>query len=120
MPLTDFTLTEFLTARFDEDEAKIDGDWSDGYDLHIISEAMRNRMLAEIAAKRRIVSLFEEERGRRDIYNRDYDSGEYDFNENDLRARLASNAHCRGLEEATLAHVQPYADHPDFREEWRA
>ena len=50
------TLTEFLLARIAEDEGKIHGDWSDGRGLHIITEEMFDRMLAECEAKRRIVA----------------------------------------------------------------
>ena len=50
------TLTEFLLARIAEDEGKIHGDWSDGRGLHIITEEMFDRMLAECEAKRRIMT----------------------------------------------------------------
>ena len=49
-------MTEFLLARIAEDEGKIHGDWSDGRGLHIITEEMFDRMLAECEAKRRIVA----------------------------------------------------------------
>lgn len=76
------------------------------------------RVLAECEAKRQIVEAFEDERVRRDIYNRSYDDGLLTTND-DLRNRLASNAHCRGLEVAMLALALPYADHPDYRKEWK-
>lgn len=130
-------LIEFLLARIEEDEAvaleakHYASTRHQGPDLdRAINEPFfesdssfvsvgADRVLRECEAKRRIAEAFEEERGRRDIYNRDYDGGEFDFNENDLRARLASNAECRGLEIALLALALPYADHPDYRDEWR-
>lgn len=104
-------LTDFLLARIAEDEAA----WSStrhGY------ADLSKRMLAECEAKRRIVEALEDERQRKDIYNRDYDSGRYDFNRNDLLARRASNARWAGLEIAARALATVHADHPDHREEW--
>lgn len=131
------TLTEFLLARIAEDEAlarrcagmrAADPEvGADTYGLVItdsggsgetIIAADPARVLAECEAKRRIVEAFEEERVRRDIYNRAYDEGQL-TTDDDLRSRLASNAKCRGLEIAMEAHAAVCADHPDFREEWR-
>ena len=127
------TITEFLLARIAEDEAEARATPKrERFRVAAVDEATANaitahaarwepvRVLAECEAKRRIIEAFEDERVRRDIYNRDYDSGEYDFNESDLRARRASNALCRGLEIALLALAAVYADHPDFDPAWRA
>jgi len=116
------SVTDDAFLRDADGGAIFESEWSATSDRRVVAHIARHdptRVLAECEAKRRIVALFEEERERRDIYNRDYDSGEYDFNENDLRARLASNAHCRGLEEAMLALALPYANHPDYDEAWR-
>jgi len=137
------TLTEFLLDRIAEDERSLpcincrrpvepDGPRELGEFGHVAAADPRSdfwdnvcpdptpvpRALAECEAKRRIVEMFEDECKRRDIYNRAYDNGQLTTNQ-DLRSRLASNAHCRGLEEAMLALAQVYADHSDFREEWR-
>lgn len=75
------------------------------------------RILAECAAKRRIVELLEDERQRKDIYNRDYPLGLL-TTEGDLKSRATSNARWAGLEIAARALASVYADHPDYRDEW--
>jgi hypothetical protein len=121
------TLTDFLLARFAEDEAAVraiengfDSDprarehqcaedrglewinpsieWSDSYRLTIPSA----RILAECEAKRRIVEDWQERHGL---------TAQYRTTEAEQRELGALTAMCR------VASV--YADHPDYREEWR-
>jgi hypothetical protein len=75
------------------------------------------RVLAECEAKRRIVEAFEDERQRKDIYNRDYPLGLL-TTEGDLRARQSSNARWAGLDIAVRALAAVYASHEDYRAEW--
>jgi len=110
------TLTDFLQTRIAEDEAAVAGLMSGDGDPEFFWGP--DRIRAECEAKRRIVEAFEDERQRMDIYNRDYPLGLL-TTEGDLRARLSSNATWAGLEIAVRALALPYADHPEFREEWR-
>lgn len=95
-------LTEFLLARVAEDEA--DASAASEHRLWVISQAddrivndaghmqrfMPSRILAECEAKRRIVSL--------------------------CSPIIPSDC---GVPEVLNALALPYADHPDYREEWR-
>lgn len=118
------TLTEFLLARIAEDEAQANrskADAASGKTLGVPPgwiTGVADRVLAECEAKRRIVDAIEDERQRMDIYNRDYDLGLL-TTEGDLRSGLASNARWAGLDMAARALASAYADHPDYREEWR-
>lgn len=88
------TLTAFLLARIAEDEENVEGDWLGGDGgLHIISTPMHQRLRAECEAKRRIVALFP--------HAADGDGW--------------NNAG----EEVLCLLALPYADHPDYREEWK-
>jgi hypothetical protein len=108
MPAATLTLTDFLLARIAEDEA-VARDWPDDRTLfwaddqpvvdtlgHVIYQP-RTRVLAECEAKRRLLE-----------WHRQYDTderGEPHGREDQCPAwRL-------------LASV--YADHPDYRKEWR-
>jgi hypothetical protein len=75
------------------------------------------RVLAECEAKRRIVDVYLDERSRRDVYQRDDARAVED--EEQARRRRSSAARCRGLEFAVESLALPYADRPDYREEWR-
>lgn len=111
------SLTEFLLARIAEDEERaqfvarqIEGSnytpfeqwklsWHDEYDLLCVEPS---RALAECEAKRRIVEDFE-------VLHADYRVTHDPTTEaRRLQARIAM---------AHLAAV--YADHPDYREEWK-
>lgn len=92
------SLTEFLLARIDEDhrtaivEASLRGDdpyWGSGESSRWERQITPERLLAECDAKRRIVAHYE---GGQQL-----DSGTYA---------------CKFL-------ALPYAEHPDYREEWR-
>lgn len=125
------TLVEFLLARIDE---QADAAEQAATHPHLVGHTMScdwwgdvpgsctcdaaARVLADCAARRAIVRAFEEERPRRDIYNRGYDDGLLTTSD-DLRSRLASNALCRGLEIALQALATPYAGHPDYCDDWR-
>jgi hypothetical protein len=110
------TLTEFLTARFDEDEAAARAlDWMPRWvmadDLPnaqpgVVDHIVRHdpaRVLAEVDAKRQIVTEYERGLGRRRDHPGDPASA---------GALLALHA---------IAHLLalPYADHPDYDEVWR-
>src|SRR5688572_20799212 len=124
------TLTEFLLARLTEDEAAAraaagehgvyPGTWwgqeAGGEPSGVSSEDGAHiarhdpaRVLAECEAKRRIVDALEDERQRKDIYNRDFDLGLL-TTDGDLRSRLSSNARWAGLEVAVRALASIYAD----------
>ena len=121
------TLTEFLLARIDEDETMARtavspwrNEWTSedvGVTMHIERHDPA-RVLAECKARRRIVAAFEDERIRKDIYNRGYDDGLLTTSD-DMRQRWSSNARWAGLEIAARALALPYADHPDYDETWR-
>ena len=98
------TLTEFLLARIAEDEARLDrivpADESKGGIGLSLNDGLR-RWQRECEAKRSIIEMHD--------------------------AMPAENVYCMTCDEnhdwpcATLKTVAAvYADHPDFREEWRA
>lgn len=110
------TLTEFITARLDEDEAVARGaardgegaiDWageSGPTDVHIARHDPA-RVLAEVEAKRRIVehwTLLAEQAAEAPDH---------------LRRMLSSQV--TGLGVAVRLLALPYADHPDYDERWR-
>ena len=122
------TLTEFLLARIAEDEGKIHGDWSDGRGLHIITEEMFDRMLAECEAKRRIVAeAFEVAATIDGEWGCCHDAEDIRRGYREPTPGWGDEAEplpegCAGPEVAgkflqALAAV--YADHPDYRQEWK-
>jgi hypothetical protein len=88
-------LVEFLRARLDEDERDAI-DWH--FDAGIARgwESLKDRVLAEVEAKRRIIERWEHA-------TRDPDDFEEQW----------------GLEWAMRALAHPYADHPDLDPEWK-
>lgn len=105
------TLTEFLLARIAEDEVKIHGDWSEGRGMHIITEEMHGRMLAECEAKRRIVA----EHGPLRFYGPDRPlrcTTCAVWEEDDYDGPPSVDYPCLTLRALAL----PYADHPDYRD----
>ena len=109
------TLTEFLLARIAEDEGKIHGDWSDGRGLHIITEEMFDRMLAECEAKRRIVGIHELD--PIEVYSWGTTGGGCGLCDHSCETGGDTWGHdpCETLKALAL----PYADHPDYRQEWK-
>ena len=123
MPTKTLTVVDFLLARLSEDEAKAQAVLDHEGSLREINERIRfsyrwamlyggshsfhigapspARVLADVAAKRRIVEAFTEERWRI----------------GDLTPRRAVTTF-EGRAVLTLL-AQPYSDHPDFNEEWR-
>ncbi len=101
-------LTEFLLARIVEDEAECRREIADGYggDQHE-SGWPSNRVLADCEAKRRIVAcaVAAKSRATRAV-EMDWPSV----------VRLAAAV---AYEDAMKFHALVYADHPDYREEWR-
>jgi hypothetical protein len=93
------TLADFLTARIAEDEERARG-WGDtwaseGGVIDLVLTPGPARVLAECEAKRRILTDPQPE------YREDYHGWHI-------------------TKQAMLRYIaQPYADHPDFREEWR-
>lgn len=116
-------LIEFLLARLDEDEAVArkshewwDSDLTAGYFEWPSSESHNHvlrhdpaRVLVEVAAKRRIVLLG----GKSDADAVEGGGGPYDVV--DWRYGIHAAAHQVVLRLLAL----PYANHPDYREEWR-
>jgi hypothetical protein len=90
------TLTEFLTARMDEDEALGRG-WTE----HGIG-SFGPRVLREVEAKRAIVAAYVDSET---CLNRGY-------TELTRGSQLARLSVCRHL-------AAVYSDHPDYRDEWR-
>ena len=110
-------LTQFLLARIAEDYADAMSGWRWKSLPAGEYERLQARVLRECEAKRRIVEAWEDERQRKDIYNRDYPLGLL-TTDGDLRARLSANARWAGLDVAAGALASVYADHADYREEW--
>jgi len=112
------TLTEFLTARLNEDEARataaefrgyqsLDGEAPpSGPDRVLTTPA---RLLAEVEAKRQLVHLAYEATGL--DMDKDLDR--------ELDARQVSGIEFVG-ERMLRALALPYADHPDYDEAWRS
>jgi len=106
-------LTEFLLARLAEDEQRARNDGADAmtgarwkhypegayYELQTRTLAVSSRTLAECEAKRWIVA---------ECADLAYSAGVFSTGEEELAVTIL------------CALAQPYADHPDFREEWRA
>ena len=102
------TLTEFLLTRIAEDERRVEfvrGFIPDEGDQgEYINPA---RVLAECEAKRRIVELHSWGEGHEcSVYDR---TGEVD------NCRYVIGGECSTMQLLAL----PYADHPEFRPEWR-
>lgn len=122
------TITEFLTARLDEDESiarMADSVSSQPGEVHgepavaapflpqqrqHIDRWSPTQVLVDIAAKRTIVETYEE-LGR--VLTEALDSGRAD------EAAVTRNLFA-GLQVAVLAHAMVFADHPDYRAEWRS
>ncbi len=110
------TLTEFLTARLDEDEARATaaalrraqgpGDATSPVELDRAFTPAR--LLAEVEAKRQLVHLAYEATGL--DMDKDLDR--------DVDAREVSGIEFVG-ERMLRALALPYADHADYREAWR-
>lgn len=124
-------LVEFLLARLDEDERVAGFANPEGAarteavnrspacysgDVLIVGRISAARVLAEVAAKRRIVDAYLAERVRRDAFQ----AVGARAVEDDAQAtrRRSSAARCRGLEIAVEFLALPHAEHPDFRKEW--
>jgi hypothetical protein len=107
-------LAEFLLARYDEREADADswcydaggGNWW----------SLKDEVLAEVAAHRRIVEQFEQHRRRRDAYRSPRSRAIED--EQARQDRLRAEARSRAAEDAVLALASVYADHPDYDPQW--
>jgi hypothetical protein len=103
------TLTEFLLARIAEDEERAQYDtphWADCEHFIMFQEGglpctcgLEARMLAECAAKRRVIDEI-----------------------NSLEAQIDSEWGVGPMDENSIpglqALAQPYADHPDYQPEW--
>jgi hypothetical protein len=108
-------LADFLLARIAETETvaraamPAEGDWvtvTDGSGDEVVLGMSGTRVIAECDAKRRIVALY--------LASRDGLAKETD----ELRRLLAetiNESYVEVLEQLALL----YADHPDYREEWR-
>jgi len=108
------TLTEFLTARLDEDEARgrlWSETWrSEGGVIDLVLTPGPARVLAEVAAKRRIVELAKEATRMDQAGDVEYGAGQAPRDES-VEPYLGTLI--------LRALAAPYADHPDFNEDWR-
>lgn len=103
--MSDVTITEFLTARYDEDDQAIDR--QAGYAEEWTVAFSSGRLLVDLQAKRRIVEL-----ARKDLA--DADASPDDVIRRAFNRGAAYHAH------NVLLHLAAvYADHPDYREEWK-
>ena len=110
------TLTEFLNARLDEDEARAraavtrpHGDAGEQAGPAVVEGLLTPaRAQAEVESKRRLMKLAYEATGL--DMDKDLDR--------DVGAREVSGVEFVG-ERMLRALALPYADHPDFDEEWR-
>lgn len=115
-------LAEFLLARIAEDEADARESDLNRWRGHVFDVDVNGwfnppRVLAECEAKRQVVAAYLNEKTRRDAYqSEDARAGE---DEEQAIRRRSSAARTRGLEIALERLALPYADHPDFRPEWR-
>jgi len=106
------TITEFLTARLDELEtaartaSSYDDDDSPWPSYMVVQEP--EFVLAEVAAKRALIA---------DLAT--FDKVATSKAGSDLSTRLTARGVERGTMHALRTLAQPYADHPDYREEWR-
>lgn len=123
------TLTEFLLERIAEDseDAHCANEvrllrWSQDNNM-IINDAgfmqrfTRSRMIAECEAKRLIVEQHVEHESRVAAYRspRWVDG----MNDNDILNWRKAEAVCAATDSVVRALALPYANHPDYREEWR-
>lgn len=109
------TLTEFLLARIGEDEARARPMWElkvrqriVGAPIVPLSWPTPDRVLAECEAKRRIVEVARENVRVEALEHGDKPRDDAHF-----------DSWC-DVDEILRALATPYADHPDFHEEWRA
>lgn len=113
------SITEFLEARIAEDEAEAreglaQGDPKDVYGALGFFEP--DRVLAECAAKRRIVDLYKFHRSNRDARRSPLAREAED--EQAAQERRTQEARTRAIEEAVLSLAAVYKDHPDYQQEW--
>jgi hypothetical protein len=110
------TLTEFLLARIAEDEAAArEPRWlafEHGVDSYG-QEVFAKRVLAECESKRRIVRVHGPRDGECDVCNRGWWDEDDDGTER--YASMPEAYPCLTLRALAL----PYADHPDYRDEWK-
>lgn len=98
------TIVEFLTARLDEDEA----DWQMVASRDVVEMLhgmpLAPRMLAEVAAKRRIIDL---------RY-----SWALQIDKAPAKVRHVFEAQVSAADAVLRSLAQPYADHPDYNPSW--
>lgn len=103
------TITEFLTARYDEDEdwARLTGspDYSEPHEPGV--PAHHERLLADIAAKRAIVALFLEVQEY--AWKAPHGQQQADIARTDREV----------LRRVLHLLAQPFANHPDYDKSWK-
>lgn len=119
-------LTEFLLARIAEDEAD---PWCDGADEYMLCDHWSHRHLAEAKAKRRIVEWHENwpvlVETEPELVTEGSDPLSITVRMTQQVGWLTNREYVArfGTEPPSapllLAIAAVYADHPDFREEWR-
>lgn len=110
------SITEFLLARIAEDEDAA-REW---YGTGTVANRRDDFWLAECAAKRRIVELHSIYRGPR-LLSVDSSASDYACELCHATSSIDSKSVIEALGpcDTLLALASVYADHPDFREEWR-
>ncbi len=116
--MTTVTITAFLEARIAEDEA--DADRIDRYRIYDDKRWNVARVLAECEAKRRIVELHVPDRHLENWYWTQRKCSECGGQWHVITpfgkpTDIGPEQGCATLRLLTL----PYADHPDYRDEWR-
>lgn len=116
-------IEDFLQARIEEDEQRASIGWSslrearwarDDYGRNFMTPSA---VLAECAAKRAVVELYEIHRENRDARRSPRARAAED--EKAAQDRRAQEARTRVAEDALRALAAVYKDHPDYRQEWR-
>lgn len=115
-------ITDFLEARIEEDEREAGSGWSslgdarwerDNYGRTTLTPSA---VLAECAAKRAIIDLWELHRSNRDARRSPSARGAED--ERAAQDRLSAEARARVAEDALRALAAVYEDHKDYNRGW--
>jgi Family of unknown function (DUF6221) len=115
------TLTEFLLARIAEDEEQ--ARTSEPFRLGVwriggrVERTIRDHVLAECDAKRRIVEQYADYLSTVKAYRSPRWSDA--MNEQDKENARQAEARHRVAEDVARLIALPYADHPDYRQEWK-
>lgn len=111
------TITEFLEARIAEDEDYVKPMVGLGeYDRRDWAVLYGERVLAECAAKRRVLDLYEHHRSNRDARRSPLAREAED--DRAAQERRTQEARTRVAEDALRTLAAVYSSHPDYQQEW--